>query len=84
MVELSPSDETPRDHDKSETHLLERIGAAAEEKEVVYGVEVEALLYFCIRSKYHMGPCDRIDEKVKQQGHRLRQSVWGSSAAAWR
>ena len=46
---------------------------AAEEKEVVYGVEVEALLYFCVRSKYYMGPCDRTDEKVKQQGHRLRQ-----------
>jgi hypothetical protein len=51
MVKLSPSDEIPRDDDKGESHLLERIGAATEKKEVVYGMEIKALLYFCVRGK---------------------------------
>jgi hypothetical protein len=33
------------------SHLLERIGAATEKEEVVYGMEIEALLYFCVRGK---------------------------------
>lgn len=52
MVELSLSDEiSSKDYDKAESHLLDRIGVATEKKEVVYGVEIEALLYFCVWGK---------------------------------
>jgi hypothetical protein len=39
------------DDDKAESHLLERFTVATEKKKVMYGMEIKALLYFCVRGK---------------------------------
>jgi hypothetical protein len=36
---------------RRKSHLLERIAVATEKKEVMYGMEIETLLYFCVRGK---------------------------------
>ncbi len=52
MIELgNRSDEMPRDDDRCVSHLLERIGVAAVKKEVVYDMEIKALLYFRVWGK---------------------------------
>jgi hypothetical protein len=45
------SGETPREDDKSVSHLLERIGVATVKKKIVYGMEIKTLFYFRIRGK---------------------------------
>ena len=45
------SGKTPREDDKSVSHLLERIGVAAVEKKIMYGMQIKALLYFRVWGK---------------------------------
>lgn len=42
---------TRDDDDQSVSHFLERIGVATVKKKIVYGMEIETLLYFCVRGK---------------------------------
>ena len=41
----------PDEDDKSVSHLLERIWVATVKKKIVYGVEIETLLYFRVGGK---------------------------------
>ena len=52
------------DDDGWGSHLQKRIGVDTAEKNIMCGVEVEALLDLCVRGQQDMYPCDREYENI--------------------
>lgn len=51
MVKLGKRMSLMRCVERMTSHLLEGVGVAEVKKEIMYGVEIEALLYFRVRGK---------------------------------